>query len=186
MMPEIRLLPLLTISLSSIGAIACGGATASAPPAETAAADEGAPERGIADLYPKTRSQVKGSLVVRDTPEGLSIKGKVKGLESGSFAVTLHESGDCSAHDAKTVGAVWNPTQADPPLGFLGNATGSDETKEGEIDLVVPGVTLSGDAGALGHALVVHAWPMDPAADLSKVPFLACGVIEVRDALRAS
>jgi Cu/Zn superoxide dismutase len=184
MMPEIRLLPLLAISLGTTGLIACGGATASAPPAETAAVEEAAPiERAIADLYPKTRSQVKGSLVVRDSPEGLSIKGKVKGLDSGSFAVTLHESGDCTAHDAKTVGPVWNPTKADPPVGFIGNATGHDETHEADLDLVVPGITLSGDAGAVGHALVVHAWPMDPAADLSKVPFLACGVIEARDAL---
>jgi len=184
MMPEFRFPSALTLSVIGVALAACGGAGASPPPAESADSAQAAPaERAIADLYPKTRSQVKGSLVVRDTPDGLSIKGKLKGLDGGSFAITLHEGRDCSAHDAKTVGAVFNPTAADPPLGFLGNATGSDETHEADVDLLVAGLALNGSAAVLDHALVVHAWPMDPAADLGKVPFLACGVIEARDTL---
>src|SRR5687768_13430540 len=122
---------------------ACGGA-ATPPPAaaESAPADAEAAERGVVDLHPKTRSQVKGSLAVRDSPEGLSIKGKLKGVEAGSHGFTLHESGDCTAHDAKTVGPVWNPTAAEPPLGILGNIVGSDETGEAIVDLVIPGLTV--------------------------------------------
>jgi Cu-Zn family superoxide dismutase len=175
----LRLIALCALPLASSGLAGCASSTASAPPAEAAAEPSAiVAERGIADLFPKTRSHVKGTLVFRDSPDGLSIKGKLKDLESGSYAITLHESGDCSAHDAKTVGAVWNPTASQPPLGFLGNATGSDEAREGTVELVAPGLTLNGETSVLGHALVVHAWPMDPAADLGKVPFLACGVIE--------
>jgi superoxide dismutase, Cu-Zn family len=171
----------ISISLCLSG---CGCA-ATPPPAAAEATPEGAEaaERGIVDLHPKTRSQVKGSLSLRDSPDGLSIKGKLKGVEAGSHGFTLHESGDCTAHDAKTVGPIWNPTAADPPLGILGNVVGSDETGEAVVDLVVPGLTVSGEHSVLGHAVVLHAWPLDPAADLSKVPFLACGVIEARAAL---
>jgi superoxide dismutase, Cu-Zn family len=161
----------------------CGGAAQPPAAAEAAPTETAGVERGIVDLHPKTRSQVKGSLALRDSPEGLSIKGKLKGVESGSHGFTLHESGDCTAHDAKTVGVVWNPTAADPPLGILGNVVGNDETGEAEVDLVVPGLTVSGEHSVLGHAVVLHAWPLDPAADLAKVPFLACGVIEARAAL---
>src|SRR6187549_1000977 len=168
-----RLVALCALPLVASGLSACASSTASAPAAEAPAEQTAiVAERGIADLFPKTRSHVKGTLVFRDSPDGLSIKGKLKALESGSYAITLHESGDCSAHDAKTVGPVWNPTAATPPLGFLGNATGSDDAREGTVELVVPGLTLNGETSVLGHALVVHAWPMDPAADLSKVPFL--------------
>src|SRR5688572_13370263 len=129
MMPEIRFARPLLVSIAAISLAACGGSGASTKPAESAEAEADAPaERAVADMYPKTRSTVKGTLVVRDSPEGLSIKGKLKGLDSGSFAITLHESGDCSSHDAKTVGPVWNPTAADPPVGFLGNTTGSDDS----------------------------------------------------------
>lgn len=183
-MPEIRFARPLLVSIAAISLAACGGSGASTKPAESAEAEADAPaERAVADMYPKTRSTVKGTLVVRDSPEGLSIKGKLKGLDSGSFAITLHESGDCSSHDAKTVGPVWNPTAADPPVGFLGNTTGSDDSHEAEVELTVAGLALNGDASVVGHALVVHAWPMDPGADLAKVPFLACGVIEERDSL---
>jgi len=171
---------LVSISLCLVG---CAGSSSSAPAAESAPSETAEVEKGVVDLFPKTRSQVKGSLVLRDSPEGLSIKGKLKGVDAGSHGFSLHATNDCTAHDAKTVGPVWNPTEAEKPVGLLGNVVGSDDTQQAEVDIVVPGLTLEGDHSVLGHAVVLHAWPLDPGADLDKVPFLACGVIEARRSL---
>jgi Cu/Zn superoxide dismutase len=175
-----RLAALCTLALASAALTGCASSATAAPPAESAADEQAVvAERGIADLFPKTQSHVKGTLVFRDSPDGLTIKGKLKDLESGSYAITLHEGGDCTAYDAKSVGSVLNPKASDPPAGFVGNAAGDDDKREATVDLVAPGLTLNGDTSVLGHAIVVHAWPTDLSADLTKVPFLACGVVEV-------
>lgn len=175
----------LALGILTLLSTACGGAqtaaeTQVAPSAHAGNAEPSKVERAIADVFPKSRSQVKGSLVFKETPEGLAIVGKLKGVDSGSHALTLHASGDCTAHDAKSVGPVWNPGDRQPASGFLGNVVGDDKTLTASVNLVVPGLALEGDSSVLGHAVVLHAWPLDPAADLSPVPFLGCGAIEER------
>lgn len=160
--------------------VSCAGE--SAPPAENAqsvdAAENPEWDRGIADLFPKSNSDVRGTLVLRETPGGLQIKGRIEALEKGSFALSMHVDGDCSSHDAKSVGDVFNPTEADPPAGLLGDARGNNETQEAQVELLAPDLELNGPNTVLGHSVVVHAWPTDPAVDWDRVPFLACGVIE--------
>lgn len=160
-------------------ATACGGATpstetpaAQAPPAEV--------ERAIAEMYPTQRSEVGGTIVLRRTEKGgLLLKGNLSGLPAGSHALAIHEKGDCTAHDGKSVGGLFNPAGGETPLGMLGDVK-TVEAGKTEVELTVEGLELTGSNSVLERSLVVHAWPYDPAVDLETVPYLSCGVIRPR------
>lgn len=159
---------------------ACAGSAKNAE-AESAESDAASPtnfERGLADLFPKSNSQVRGSLVFRQGPDGLQIGGHVQGLEGGRFAISIHESNDCSAHDASSVGKVFDPTASSPPRGLVGDVVAKEGASNSAVELVAPELELNGPSAVLGHAVVIHAWPTDPKVDWTRVPFLACGVIE--------
>jgi Cu/Zn superoxide dismutase len=168
------------VAICSTAVVSCGGATTAAPEASSSEASPGGADfdRGIADLYPKSNSNVHGTLVFRETPDGLRLKGEVDGLEGGRFAVSVHSGADCSAYDGKSVGPVLNPEGSQPPAGLLGNAIAKDGEPKAEVDLVAPKLHLQGNSAVLGHAVVVHAWPSDPSVDWERVPYLACGVVE--------
>lgn len=166
-----------------VGAPGCGGST---PPPEAASGSESAAkqeeadtDRSLAEMYPTQRSEVSGTIVLRTTEAGVLLKGRLNGLPAGSHALAIHEKGDCSAHDGKSVGGLFNPAGADPAVGRLGDLT-TTEPGNTEVELTVAGLEMSGPNSIVGKALVVHAWPYDPAAELEKVPYLACGVIRPR------
>lgn len=157
----------------------CGGTQTEPAEAERPTETPANFEKGTAHLFSKSGSKVKGALAFRDSSEGLHVTGDLVGLDEGSsFAVSLHISPDCSAHDGKSVGPIFNPSEAVPPVGLIGEARGlpGDEGKEADFD--VPLLRLNGSNSVLGLAVVVHAWPYDPNVALEKVPFVACGVIE--------
>lgn len=159
-----------------------GGQTAgpdTAEGAQEAPAEPESYERGVARMYPRSSSDVKGALIFRDGPEGLTVTGDLENLEDGSsYAVYLHTTPDCSALDGKSVGPIYNPGQSSPPAGLLGQAQGSANGEGKEVDLVVAHLKLNGADSVVNLPVVVHAWPFDPEADLERVPLLACGVIE--------
>ncbi len=164
------------------GALSISGCTtkqeAPADPSSTQPSESSEWNRGIVDLYPKMNSDVRGTLVIKENPQGLQITGHLEALESSSYAISMHVQGDCSAHDAKSVGKVFNPTQSEPPAGLLGDAVGDENSKKSEVELIAPNLHINGDDSVLGRAIVVHAWPTDPQVDWQRVPFFACGVIE--------
>ncbi len=160
--------------------VACGG-TKPPPEPPNAGGDptsDGA-DRALAEMYPTQQSEVSGTIVVRMTEGGVSLKGRLTGLPAGSHALAIHENGDCTAHDAKSVGGLFAPGGGDPPAGLLGDI----ETKvagQTDVELTAPELHTSGSESVVGRALVVHAWPYDPSVELERVPFLACGVIRPR------
>jgi Cu/Zn superoxide dismutase len=159
----------------------CAGGQKATPEAEAAEAPPKPQsyERGVARMYPRSSSEVKGGLVFRDTPEGLQVTGDLENLEAGSsYAVYLHSKPDCSALDAKSVGPIYNPGDGSPPAGLLGQAHGTADGEGKEVDLLVPHLKLNGSDSIVDLAVVVHAWPFDPEAEVEKVPYLSCGVIE--------
>lgn len=173
--------PLLALLLG-IGLPSTSGCGGSAPPAEQPATEPAASDadRAIAEMYPTQRSEVSGTIVLRMTDTGgLLLKGNLNGLPAGSHAIAIHDKGDCTAHDAKSVGALFNPAGAEAPIGMLGDVKTVEPGKT-ELDLVVEGLELTGPSSVLERSLVVHAWPYDPAVDLATVPYLACGVIRPR------
>jgi Cu-Zn family superoxide dismutase len=85
--------------------------------------------RATATIEPRSGSRAHGtaSFVVQDG--AVTLRLRVEGATPGPHALHLHEKGDCSAPDASSAGAHFNPGQAShgrwghPPhhLGDIGN-----------------------------------------------------------------
>ncbi|GHH59120.1 superoxide dismutase family protein [[Pseudomonas] boreopolis] len=146
-------------------------------------------QRAEAALASASGSLVSGRVVLLPAVQGLRITGTIGGLRPGrSYGFHVHERGDCSAVDASSAGAHFNPTAAPHGrpgaaphhLGDMDNLVADDEGVA-QLDRVLPGLSLgTGRADdILGKAIVVHADPDDyrsqPAGN-SGVR-LACGVI---------
>jgi len=114
----------------------------------------------------------------------------LEGLAPNSVhAIHLHEVGDCSAPDAMSAKAHYNPegkphglpTTEDRHAGDLGNFT-ADKDGKAHYEINVTNVTLATSRNpVLGRAVIVHANPDDgsqPAGNAGAR--IGCGVVEVR------
>jgi Cu-Zn family superoxide dismutase len=116
-------------------------------------------------LAAKSGSKLGGKATFSEVDGGVKVIIQVTGAPPGKVATHVHETGDCSAPDAKSAGGHFNPGQhahALPPagerhLGDLGNIdVGADGT--GSLEIVVKGANLKpGDPSSyLGRAIIVH------------------------------
>ena len=119
----------------------------------------------------------------------MHLSGSVQGLApDAEFGFHIHEKGDCSAPDASSAGAHFNPSNAQHgnPAGETHHAgdmfnAKSDTQGVARIEVDVTGVTL-GDGqppDVLGKAVVMHEKPDDYATRPSgnSGARIACGVI---------
>ncbi len=196
--------PILIASLLLLCAAGCSRTadtdhSAAAPPAQTtppAIADTGAPPGGqpavgaVAELKATSGNGVSGTLMFSPMGDGVHINGSIKGLAPNStHGFHVHENGDCSAPDASSAGAHFNPTQqphGDPAgdahhLGDMPNVS-ADAEGSAELDAHVSGLTLrTGQADDIaGRSIVVHEKADDyrsqPAGDSGNR--IACGIIK--------
>ncbi|MEX2336274.1 MAG: superoxide dismutase family protein [Fulvivirga sp.] len=113
----------------------------------------------------------------------------VENIAEGSHAVHLHEKGDCSASDAKSAGAHWNPTNEEHGKrgtdafhkGDIGNMdVGSDG--KGSMTMTIEGWCVGGaaDCDILNKAVIIHAKGDDFVSQPSGAAGdrIGCGVIE--------
>jgi Cu-Zn family superoxide dismutase len=192
---------LLIVVLGVVLGAACGGADQNMPasmpasiPAlpkpvnESMSRPPEAPQMAAAKLESKSGSTVTGKVGFMETPAGLEVTVEISGAKPGKHGVHLHETGDCSAPDAKSAGGHFNPagsTHGGPDAeprhgGDLGNITAGADGK-GMLTIVVHGVGIAGGAtSVLGKSVVIH----DGEDDLKSQPAgnsgsrVACGVIE--------
>jgi len=159
------------------------------PPADAAQPGDTAPAGASAQLTPTQGNTASGTLALTATGDGVRLVGSLQGLPpNGEFGFHIHEKGDCSAPDASSAGAHFNPANAphgDPQgsshhAGDVPNAK-SDAAGTAQVDAVASGVNLmSGDPGDVhGKAIVVHAKPDDYKTQPSgnSGARIACGVI---------
>jgi Cu-Zn family superoxide dismutase len=158
-------------------------APAATPPAATAPVN---PAGATATLAPTEGNQARGTVSFEPTPTGVRMTARLEGLPPGDHGFHVHEEGDCSAPDASSAGAHFNPTQhahgaPDAPqhhVGDLGNVT-ADASGTLQAVRTFEGVALEGDQGIVGRSVIVHA----SADDFTTQPTgnagarLACGVI---------
>lgn len=205
--------------VSLVAALAVSGCEpedeeAASAPAETSAPDTTAPEEkpapttpappdtvtspgtphvpeARATLAPTQGNQAAGQLtLIAEDAGGVRVIGAIQGLDAGSeHAIHIHEKGDCSAPDASSAGAHFNPGEephGDPEgtahhAGDMPNIT-ADAQGNAMVSVHIPGIGLGGDGpgDAMGKALVVHKEADDyrtqPAGDSGAR--IACGVIE--------
>jgi Cu-Zn family superoxide dismutase len=178
-----RLLPLcVAFAIVGCGQKEAPSAVAEAPAPEPAEAP--APEAvASAQVAPTQGNTAAGSLTLTAEDGGVRLTGVIQGLApNGEFGFHIHEKGDCSAPDATSAGAHFNPagTEHGNHGGDMSNVK-SDAQGVAQVDARANGVTLGdgSETDVLGRAVVVH----EKADDYTSQPAgnagsrIACGVI---------
>jgi Cu-Zn family superoxide dismutase len=163
-------------------------ATTEPDPAATAEATAGA----AVQLSPTQGNTANGGLKLTAAGTGVKLSGMLQGLKPNSeFGFHFHEKGDCSAPDATSAGAHFNPTsqdhgnpQAQPHhAGDMLNVK-SDAQGVAEVSIDNPDVSLqTGQPNdVIGKALVLHAKPDDYKTQPSgnSGDRIACGVVAIQ------
>ncbi|HJT80523.1 MAG TPA: superoxide dismutase family protein [Chthoniobacterales bacterium] len=142
--------------------------------------------KATAKLEPKSGSKVTGTITFTKAGDDVEVHGDIENLTPGTHGFHIHEKGDCSAPDAASAGAHFNPskkhhggpTGAERHEGDLGNI---EAGKDGKAHVHWKGkMALSGADSIIGKSVVVH----EKADDLKTDPSgnsggrIACGVIE--------
>jgi Cu-Zn family superoxide dismutase len=178
--------------------LTCGLACAAEPPDTKASKSNALPAEGetpgaAARLQATQGNAVTGSLSLTSEKDGVRIVGLVQGLKPNSEqGFHVHEKGDCSAPDASSAGAHFNPTSqphgnpkgAGPRhLGDMVNLR-ADAKGSAKVDVIINGAGLhTGRSNDLfGKAIVVHQKPDDYTSQPSgnSGDRVACGVITDR------
>jgi Cu-Zn family superoxide dismutase len=184
-MTPIRSLTVLSIAL---GLAACASAP---PPTPAPPKPQHRIQHAMANMAPASASLVSGRLLIDAIDGGVRIHGELGGLgRNGVHAIHVHERGDCSAADASTAGAHFNPDgvahgRAGTPPHHLGDMDNLHANAQGvaKVDLHLHDVTLGSGAAndILGRAIIVHANPDDytsqPTGNAGAR--VACGVIDI-------
>jgi Cu-Zn family superoxide dismutase len=142
----------------------------------------------VAKLSPSSGSKVTGTVTFTSDADGAKVVVDVTGLTPGKHGLHIHEKGDCSAPDASSAGAHFNPTHSHhggpttPPerhAGDFGNVV-ADASGKVHVELKDKNLKLSGPDSIAGKSVVVHEKEDDLKTDPSgnSGARIACGVIE--------
>jgi Cu-Zn family superoxide dismutase len=142
--------------------------------------------KAIAVLHPASGSKVTGTVTFTMTGDTVQVVADITGLTPGKHGFHIHEKGDCSAADASSAGAHFNPTAhkhggpmtADRHEGDLGNIE-ADASGKAHLDWKGK-MSLSGAKSIIGKSVVVHEKEDDLKTDPSgnSGARQACGAIE--------
>ena len=146
-----------------------------------------APLKAVALLHPTEGNNVSGTVTFTEVADGVQVNAEISGLTPGKHGFHVHEFGDCSASDASSAGAHFNPTNqphAGPDanarhVGDMGNIE-ADASGVAKLDYLDHNISLANDEQSIiGRSVVVHAKADDlksqPAGDSGSR--VACGVI---------
>ena len=143
----------------------------------------------VAHVVAASGSLVSGTLRVTPIATGVRVRGVVGGLAPGSVhGFHVHETGACTAADASSAGAHFNPSggahgRPGTPVHHAGDMDNivADAGGVAHVDTNIAGISLGGDPSRdiVGRALVVHAAPDDYRTQPSgnSGARIACGVI---------
>lgn len=164
------------------------------PPAPPEPPPPPAPKAAKVELAPttKSKSKVKGTISFKEVDGGVEITAEIEGLKPRQqHAWHIHETGDCSAPDATSAGAHFNPEnhahggpEADQRhAGDFGNLT-ADKAGKATATVTMKGITIAeGPTSIVGKGFIIHA----KKDDLKTQPTgnagdrIACGVIAVEE-----
>jgi superoxide dismutase, Cu-Zn family len=175
---------LRTLSLLSplFALAACGS-----PPPPATAVDTSAPRVIVVPLQAKSGSHLSGTATFTEVPGGVKVVVEVAGAPPGQIATHVHETGDCSAPDAKSAGGHFNPAQKphglpnapEHHLGDLGNIDVKPDGT-GRTEVVVQGASLKDvePTSYFGRAIIVHEKQDDGGQPVGNAGGrIGCGVI---------
>jgi len=141
--------------------------------------------KATAQLEPKSGSNVTGTVTFTKSGDEVQVVADIQNLKPGKHGFHIHEKGDCSAADAASAGAHFNPTHqhhggpmtAERHAGDLGNI---EADASGKTHLEWKGkLSLSGADSIIGKSVVVHEKEDDLQTDPSgnSGARIACGTI---------
>jgi Cu-Zn family superoxide dismutase len=170
-------------SLIGLAFLSIVGFTAQAQTEEKSSA----PLKAIAVLHATGGNKVSGTVTFTEVADGVQVHAEITGLTPGNHGFHVHEFGDCSAADASSAGAHFNPTSkphAGPDaverhVGDMGNVE-ADASGKAKLEYVDHEISLTNEQrSVIGRSVVVHAKADDlksqPAGDSGAR--IACGVI---------
>jgi superoxide dismutase, Cu-Zn family len=142
--------------------------------------------KAVANLQPSSGSQVKGTVTFTKMGDDVQVVADVENLKPGKHGFHIHEKGDCSAPDASSAGAHFNPTHqhhggpdsVERHSGDFGNIT-ADASGKAHLDWKGK-LKFSGAESIIGKSVIVHEKEDDLKTDPSgnSGTRIACGVIE--------
>src|SRR5439155_20140757 len=124
-----------------------------------------APLKAVAVLHPTAGNKVSGTVTLTEVADGVQIHADITGLTAGKHGFHVHEFGDCSAADASSAGAHFNPTKkphAGPDaterhVGDMGNVE-ADASGKAKLEYVDHEMSLTNDqTSVIGRSVIVHA-----------------------------
>lgn len=138
-------------------------------------------------LESKSGSKVTGTVTFTKVGNAVQVIADISGLTPGKHGFHIHEKGDCSAADASSAGAHFNPgahkhggaNAGERHEGDLGNIE-ADASGKAHLDWKSTDMTLSGPNSVIGKSVVVHEKEDDLKTDPSgnSGARQACGAIE--------
>lgn len=142
----------------------------------------------VAQLSPSSGSKASGTVTFTSDGGGTKVVVDITGLTPGKHGLHIHEKGDCSAPDASSAGAHFNPTHShhggptttERHAGDFGNIE-ADASGKVHVELKDKSLKLSGADSIVGKSVVAHEKEDDLKTDPSgnSGARVACGVIEV-------
>ena len=157
---------ILRISIvSAIALLGLAGCKTERPPQETkGAAPATTPLVARAAIEARSGSSLKGEARFTEVDGGVKVEVHVTGAPPGPHAVHIHERGDCSAPDAASAGAHFNPdshphgapTAEKHHAGDFGNMdVGADG--HGMLELVSKELTVKeGPHSVVNRGIIIH------------------------------
>jgi Cu-Zn family superoxide dismutase len=145
-------------------------------------------QSATAILAPTKGNSVSGTVNFTQKGDMVLVEAKVNGLKpNGTNGIHVHEKGNCSASDASSAGAHFNPasaqhggaTGATRHGGDLGNLK-ADANGFAQMSIEVSGISLGTEPDSItGRAVIVHAGPDDLKTQPSgnSGARVACGLI---------
>lgn len=149
----------------------------------------GSKQKAKAMIQSASGSSLTGEAMFEEDGDGVKMTLTVKGGNPGTHAVHLHESGDCSAPDAKSAGGHWNPTSDEHGHRGMGEfhsgdianlEVGADGT--GKLEVTAKDWTIGGadSTNVIGRAVIIHAdqddFTSQPSGNAGSR--VGCGVVE--------
>ena len=141
-----------------------------------------------AALEARSNSTTTGTATFTEENGKVTLKLEVAGATPGEHGTHIHQVGDCSAPDATSAGAHWNPEThnhgapgtGEQHLGDLGNITvGADGKGTLTISMAAWKLGDGSTTDVVGKAVIVHANPDDFTTQptVNSDGLVACGVI---------
>lgn len=141
--------------------------------------------KAAARITSSSNSKVIGAVTFTKVGDDVQVVADIQNLTPGKHGFHIHEKGDCSAPDASSAGAHFNPTMkhhggpatADHHSGDLGNIE-ADASGKAHLDWKGK-LSLAGTDSIIGKSIVVHEKEDDLKTDPSgnSGARVGCGVI---------